>query len=160
MQHLVTTPAPTSRIENVADGERLIALIAELLDALHRVVEEETALVRGHDIVQASQLAGRKQEIAGQYYAATERLKTNAAFLKANMPEQLEELRRRHDTFRPLLQMNLTVLATVHAVSEGIVRGVAGELTRKAAPQTYGVSGRATAPAPSAARPVTLSRTL
>src|SRR5262249_27560191 len=64
------------------------------------------------------------------------------------------------DVFRPLLQINLTVLATVHAVSEGIVRGVAGEMTRKAAPQTYGVSGRAIAPAPHTARPAAVNRTL
>jgi hypothetical protein len=62
--------------------------------------------------------------------------------------------------FRPLLQINLTVLATAHAVSQSIIRGVAGEVSRKAAPQTYGMSGRPTALSPSAAKPVTLSRTL
>ena len=54
---------------------------------------------------------------------------------------RLEALRRHHDTFRALLQINLTVLATAHAVSEGIVRGVSGEMARHAAPQTYGASG-------------------
>ena len=44
----------------------------------------------------------------------------------------LATLQPRHDTFRALLQINLTVLATAHAVSEGIVRGVSGELARKA----------------------------
>jgi hypothetical protein len=160
MHNLATTPAPAPRIETVIEGERLIAVIGELLDTLRLVVEEETELVRNHHIAQATRLAARKQELAGHYYAATERLKANAGFLKANLPEALEALQHRHDSFRPLLQTNLTVLATAHAVSEGIIRGVAGELTRKAAPQTYGVSGRTTAPAPSAARPVTLSRTL
>ena len=36
----------------------------------------------------------------------------------------LTTLHRHHDTFRAMLQINLTVLATAHAVSEGIVRGV------------------------------------
>ena len=40
--------------------------------------------------------------------------------------------------------MNLTVLATAHAVSESIMRGVSAELARKATPQAYGASGRAT----------------
>lgn len=160
MQNLVTTPAPVSRIETVADGERLIAVVADLLDSLRLVVEEETELVRNGRIAHASRLGAQKQEIAGHYFAATERVKANTKFLAANLGEQLDELRRRHDTFRPLLQMNLTVLATVHAVSEGVIRGVAGELTRKAAPQTYGTSGRPTAPPPDAAKPLTLSRML
>jgi hypothetical protein len=51
-------------------------------------------------------------------------------------------------------------LATAHAVSEGLVRGVSGELARKAAPQTYGASGRANAPDPRKAVPLAVSRVL
>ena len=54
----------------------------------------------------------------------------------------VDDLRKRHDVFRALLQMNLTVLATAHAVSESIMRGVSRELARKATPQAYGASGR------------------
>ena len=39
------------------------------------------------------------------------------------VPDKLETLRRRHDAFRALLQIDLTVLATAHAVSEGMVPG-------------------------------------
>jgi hypothetical protein len=158
MQNLATTP--TSRVETVAQGERLIAVVADLLDSLRLVVEEETELVRTGRIAHASRLGAKKQEIAGHYFAATERVKANTEFLAANLGDRLDELRRQHDTFRPLLQMNLTVLATVHAVSESIIRGVAGELTRKSAPQTYGMSGRPTTPAPDTAKPLTLSRVL
>ena len=55
---------------------------------------------------------------------------------------------------------NLTVLATAHAVSESIMRGVSTELARKATPQGYGASGRATAPAASSQQPLTVSRVL
>jgi hypothetical protein len=75
-------------------------------------------------------------------------------------PKLIEQLHRRHDQFRAILQMNLTVLATAHAVSESIVRGVSGDLTRKAAPQTYGSSGRTNAPAPRASQPLAVSRSL
>lgn len=160
MHDPATFRTPASRIETTADGERLVAHVANLLNALLLVVEEETELVRNGRLVQASHLGAKKGELAGQYFAATERLKANAGFLASHLTEKLDELRRRHDGFRPLLQANLTVLATAHAVSEGIIRGVAGEITRKAAPQTYGMSGRPTAPPPNAARPVTLSRTL
>jgi hypothetical protein len=76
------------------------------------------------------------------------------------MPDALEALRRRHDAFRSLLQTNLTVLATAHAVSEGIVRGVSGEIARKSSPQSYGATGRANAPDPRATPPLALSRML
>jgi hypothetical protein len=58
-----------------------------------------------------------------------------------------------------LLRTNLTVLATAHAVSEGIIRGVSGELARKETPTTYGATGRANAskkPSP----PMAIKRTL
>ena len=155
-----TNPAAPRQIQTAAEGAQLITQLGDLLEALLQVVEQETELVRNGRIVDVTRLEPKKAELAGQYYAATQRLKANTKFLSATMPDKLAELRHRHDVFRPLLQINLTVLATAHAVSEGIVRGVAGELTRKAAPQTYGVSGRAIAPAPNAARPVAISRTL
>jgi hypothetical protein len=73
---------------------------------------------------------------------------------------KLEALRQRHDAFRALLQINLTVLATAHAVSEGIVRGVSEELARKSAPQTYGATGRTNVPQRKSATPLTVSRNL
>jgi hypothetical protein len=36
-------------------------------------------------------------------------------------------------------------VGSAHAVSEGIVRRLSGDLARKAAPQVYGASGRTTA---------------
>ncbi len=77
-----------------------------------------------------------------------------------SLPDALDTLRKRHEAFHALLQINLTVLATAHAVSEGIIRGVSDELARKRAPSTYGASGRANAPSAKASQPLALSRTL
>jgi len=52
------------------------------------------------------------------------------------------------------------VLATAHAVSEGIMRRLSGDLARKTSPQVYGASGRTTAPDPRRGHPLALSRTL
>jgi len=41
-----------------------------------------------------------------------------------------------------MLQINLTVLATAHAVSEGIVRGVNTEIQRRNIPNTYTATGQ------------------
>jgi hypothetical protein len=153
--------APGRRpVETKTEAEELIKQVGETLEALSRIVEHETALVRAGSVGEASKLEAQKAELAGRYHAGTERVKQNAKVLAALVPGQLDALRRRHDMFRPLLQINLTVLATAHAVSQSIIRGVAEEVTRKSVPSTYGMSGRANAPSPAAAKPVTLSRTL
>lgn len=76
------------------------------------------------------------------------------------IPDAFDRLNKRHNTFRDLLQTNLTVLATAHAVSEGIIRDVSGELARKQAPSTYGANGRAQAPTAKVTQPLALSRSL
>jgi len=88
------------------------------------------------------------------------RLRASQPQLAGLVPDVMQRLIRRHDSFRALLQINLTILATAHAVSEGIVRGVSGELSRKASPQTYGATGRANSPDARAALPLAVSRSL
>jgi hypothetical protein len=75
-------------------------------------------------------------------------------------PELLATLRRNHDTFRAMLQVNLTVLATAHAVSEGIVRGVNTEIQRRNIPNTYTAAGQRAAPGPRHITPLAVSRSL
>ena len=57
-----------------------------------------------------------------------------------------------------MLQINLTVLATAHAVSEGIVRGVNAEVQRNNMPNTYTAAGQRAAPGPRRSRPLAVSR--
>jgi hypothetical protein len=59
-----------------------------------------------------------------------------------------------------MLQVNLTVLATAHAVSENIVRGVNAEMQRRNIPSTYTANGRRQAPSPHQIRPLSVSRSL
>ena len=75
-------------------------------------------------------------------------------------PELLTTLHRHHDTFRAMLQVNLTVLATAHAVSEGIVRGVNTEIQRRNIPNTYTAAGQRAAPGPRNITPLSVSRSL
>jgi hypothetical protein len=125
------------------------------------VVQEETDLIRKGRLAAAAKLQESKGDLTRLYVADTMRLRASQSELPRFLPaDKLAALRRGHDTFRALLQINLTVLATAHAVSEGIVRGVSGEMARKAAPQTYGASGRSLAPPQGAAQPLALSRML
>ena len=155
-------PAPTqvAPITTAIEAEDVIGHFIKIMDALLATVEEETNLVRDGRLRAITRLEQPKAELARLYIADLLRLRANQDYLKQAVPAVLHDLRRRHDTFRALLQINLTVLATAHAVSEGIVRGVSGELARKAAPQTYGASGRPNAPRAHTGQPLVVSRSL
>ena len=81
-------------------------------------------------------------------------------YLSQSAPELLNTLHRHHDVFRAMLQINLTVLATAHAVSESIIRGVNTEIQRKNIPNTYTAAGRRAAPGPRNMTPLAVSRSL
>ena len=154
----LSAPAPLASAE---EAQELAVHLIEGMDALMGVVRQEADLLRNGRLAAAAKLFAAKEELAQSYVVDALRLRASRPNLSRLIPvDQLEGLRRRHEGFHVLLQNNLTVLATAHAVSEGIVRGVSGEMARKAVPQTYGASGRAVAPPKSAAQPLALSRTL
>ena len=156
-QNLTGTIAP---ISSLGEAQHAIANLERIMDGLLATVEEETALVRGGQIREAARLEGAKSELTSFYLAETERLKASKSFMQRNLPDALASLRQRHESFHALLQINLTVLATAHAVSEGIVRSVSDEINRTQVPQTYGATGRATVAKPKNRQPIALSRTL
>jgi hypothetical protein len=147
-------------ISSAGDAERVIADLNTIMDRLVEAVEEETARVRAGKFFVAPEIDEAKVELARRYAAETERVKAARELIANSLPEKLAALQMRHEAFRALLQTNLTVLATAHAVSEGVIRGVSGELARQQAPSTYGASGRAISPATKASQPLALSRTL
>lgn len=142
------------------DAGALISQLTGVMGDIISIVEQETELVRAGKLTQAAELEPAKTALAQQYLSAASLLKGSKPLLAKAAPDQLDALRRRHDEFQALLQINLTVLATAHAVSEGIMRGVSTELARKSAPQTYGASGQHSAPNPKAAQPLAVSRVL
>jgi hypothetical protein len=158
MMRRAAAPFGRPPISTLGEAEQVIANLDRVMEALLETVEEETALVRSGHLHQAAGLEARKTELAGHYLAETERLKTSRDFLRNNVPEAIAALRRRHDTFHAMLQINLTVLATAHAVSEGIVRGVSETLNRSRAPQTYSAAGRHAPLAPKSRQPMAFSR--
>jgi hypothetical protein len=154
-------PAPQSRaVTNTAEAELLMTHLMDVMDALLGVVEEETNMVRAGDLAGAAKLEATKAELSRLYLSDAARLKVSERFLTRSMPDLFAALRQRHDLFHALLQMNLTVLATAHAVSESIMRGVSDELARRATPHAYGASGRASVPPPTSLQPLAISRVL
>ena len=132
----------------------------EVMSALLGIIERETELVRAGKVREAIRLEEQKNELSRRYMVAVENLKNAQKHLAQVAPELLATLRRHHETFRAMLQINLTVLATAHAVSEGIVRGVNAEVQRRNMPNTYTATGQRAAPSPRQIKPLAVSRTL
>ena len=147
-------------IETAKDAETAITNLETIMDQLEQALAEETSRVRAGRLRDAFSLEQAKIEFARLYAAESNRVKVAKVTIERLAPNALDRLRQRHDKFERLLRTNLTVLATAHAVSEGIIRGVSGELARKQAPSTYGASGRAQAPSTKASPPLAISRTL
>ena len=154
---MTASPTPIAAAD---EAGRAIANLNRIMDRLIETVEEETARVRAGRLRDAVELAEAKADLARSYAMESGRVKAAKDIIAKSLPEALDRLRKRHAAFQALLQTNLTVMATAHAVSEGIVRGVAGELARKQTPSTYGATGRANAPSAKASQPLAVSRTL
>jgi len=151
------SPAP---VKTAAEADTLISEVMGVMSELADVVRQETELVRVGRVSAASRFAEPKCDLSRRYVAGTIRLKASRPQLAHVARDRLTALQQRHESLRRLLQTNLTVLATAHAVSEGIVRGVSNEIGRRSTPQTYGASGRANAPTRGAGVPLAVSRTL
>jgi hypothetical protein len=149
-----------SPITTAAEAERAIDDLTALIEKLSGLVEQETTLMHAGQIHTATALEPAKAELASKLIASGERFKASAKFLWQSAPARCTALARVQESFRAVLQRNMIVLATAHAVSEGIMRRLSGDLARKAAPQVYGASGRAMAPNPKHGRPLAISRSL
>ncbi len=156
----MTTMTTMSTITTAVEAEHAIDDFGLLMERLSGLLEQETRLVHAGSVRNAAALAANKAELTGRLVAASERLKASAKFLRQSVPGRCAALLQMQDAFRGILQKNMIVLATAHAVSEGILRRLSGDLTRKASPQVYGASGRTVAPNPKHGRPLAVSRTL
>src|SRR5260370_23521908 len=110
------------------EAERANDDLSALIAKLSGLMEQETALVHAGKVSLAVGLGQTKSEMAHQLYTAGERLKANANYLLQSVPARCAALARVQEAFRAVLQKNLIVLATTHAVSEGIMRRLSGDM--------------------------------
>lgn len=153
-------PAQRPNTPESAAARKLAEDLMDAMSALLGLVEHETELVRAGKVREAMMLEGQKQELSRRYVGAVGQLKANQAQLARSAPELLSTLHRHHDAFRAMLQVNLTVLATAHAVSESVVRGVNAEIQKRNVPNTYTAAGRRATPGPRHITPLAVSRSL
>ncbi len=161
-QHLQPreTPAPLLKATTAGDARKLAETLMDVMSALLGLIERETELVRAGKLREAMAFEPDKTGLSRRYVSAVEHLKASQQYLSQTAPELLTTLHRHHDVFRAMLQINLTVLATAHAVSESIVRGVNAEIQRRNIPNTYTAAGRRATPGPRHMTPLAVSRSL
>ncbi len=126
----------------------------------HGLVEQETALVHAGQVRNATALDRAKSGLAGRALRRRRAAQGQREIPAADRAGSGAALRRVQEAFAPRCRRNMIVLATAHAVSEGIMRRLSGDLARKAAPQVYGASGRTAPPNPKHGRPLAVSRVL
>ena len=159
-QRQPSAPAARPAASTPLEARKLAQDMVEVMSALLAIVERETELVRAGKVAEAMRLEGQKGALSRRYVIAAENLKAAQKHLAQVAPDLLATLRRHHETFRAMLQINLTVLATAHAVSEGIVRGVNAEVQRRNIPNTYTSTGARAVPGPRHMTPLAVSRSL
>jgi hypothetical protein len=152
------SPAPSA--STPGEARRLAETMMEVMSALLGVIERETELVRAGMLREAMAYEPQKTDLSRRYVNAVGQLKASQNYLSQTAPELLTTLHRHHDTFRAMLQINLTVLATAHAVSESIIRGVNTEMQQRNIPNTYTAAGRRATPGPRHMTPISVSRSL
>lgn len=159
-QHPQRQPIPVTMASTPAEARKLAENLMDVMSALLGLIERETELVRAGKIREAMASEAKKAELSRRYVSAVTHLKASHKYLTNTAPELLTTLHRHHDVFRAMLQINLTVLATAHAVSESIVRGVNSEVQRRNIPNTYTAAGRRATPGPRHITPLAVSRSL
>src|ERR1700719_1064531 len=152
------SPAPSA--STPGEARKLAENMMDVMSALLGVIERETERVRAGMLRKARAFEPQKTDLSRRYVNTVGQLKASQKYLSQVAPELLTTLHRHHDVFRAMLQINLTVLATAHAVSEGIVRGVNTEMQRRNIPNTYTSTGRRAAPGPRNITPLSVSRSL
>jgi hypothetical protein len=152
--------SPAAVAATPAEARRLAENLMNAMSALLAVIERETELVRAGKLREAMQFEPQKTEMSRRYVGVVGQMKASQKYMSQAAPDLLKTLHRHHDVFRSMLQVNLTVLATAHAVSENIVRGVNAEMQRRNMPNTYTAAGRRTAPSPRQTTPLSVSRSL
>lgn len=150
---MTTSDAPAgpagSRGIDRESARAFCAGLSETVDALIRVLNEETRLVRAARLSEAAALAEEKQLLAQHYGKAHGTMKARGSEIGRQAPVEIDHLRRRHQALESAISANLAVLATARTVSETLIRGVAEAVSPNVArPNTYSAEARRSAEHP------------
>jgi hypothetical protein len=152
--------AERARVITAAEAEAVAQGALDALDALEPIIAEETAELKEGRVRKAMALQTAKQDAAARYQRALQDIKANAVSLGRFAPPALALLKRRHESFAELMQLNMAVLGTTRTVSESLIRELAAEVGQARQPQGYSAFGQQTSAYRPQATPLAVSRSL
>lgn len=109
--------APT-HIESRSDAVLVCARIEDTMEALLQLIEAESVLLRAGKTIAASALESRKSDFAQSYLDDLRLLRIIGSELEYWAPEAVDRLRRLHEEFVSVLQIDMAALVTARAISE------------------------------------------
>lgn len=140
------------------EAERFVAAMVAGMAALEEVLARETECLKAGRIREGLGLEAEKSRLAAAYLRDLETLKANAVALGRFAPDAVAGLRRANEGFRAAVARNQAVVATARSVSEGLVRTLSEELSKRTRPASYGAGPRPARPA--SAQPLAYSARL
>ena len=156
-----TRPVPI-RVADRAGADALVGAVMDTMQALERVLAEESGHVRAGRLREGLAGSERKGELAGAYLRGLETAKANAVALARFAPVGVEALKAAHRRFAAAVETNQMVLATARTVSEGLIKSLADEIGKARTPTTYGTPSLSPSPYGRGVRsgPLVFSRSL
>lgn len=106
----------------------LCADLAITMSALLRLIEEEAEHVRAGKLFAAAQLKAQESALVRRYGEAVAALESRMGEVERAVPEQLAAVKREHQAFRLMLQINLAALATARELSDLRLKDLAGRV--------------------------------
>ena len=139
--HNGANPQPRARVTSRREAEQLLDGVLAAIVALETTLADETRHLRLGRVAAGLANGSRKGELTATYLQSLEAVKANAIALARFAPDAVARLKSAHQSFGRVVEENRTVLATVRAVSESLIKGISDELNRAARPQTYAPGG-------------------
>jgi hypothetical protein len=133
---------PVMEITSPEDATKFCDQLADTIDALISVLDEESRMVREAKLDDAAVVHARKSALAANYGERLNMLKSNAEAIRLHTMTGIEKLRSRQLGLESALQTNMTVLATARMVAETLIRGVQSDAAEaNGGPTTYSATG-------------------
>jgi len=135
-----TNPKEVRRpVTNAAEAAELCAQLHTTADQITVLLARETELLKTIKVDEITPLQEEKNALVQAYLGQYTKFKDNAAFIKAQMPNEIEQLRHQQAGFQEVLQTNLNALEASKATTHGILSAIF-EIVREqqGGPTVYG----------------------
>ena len=130
------------------------------LDALLDVMNQETMLLRAGKLKDAGLLTPKKSQLSQDYVTLARSVKREAERLKIEVPNEIKQLKTRHESLATQMAENLRVLATARNVTQDLLSDVAKSVGNSTRPQTYNVTGKLASETNNSMKGISLNKAL